>query len=141
MHCANKAEIVLNATPEQVWQKMTDLKSFPDWNPMTPSMVGECVEGAAIKGKIQMGPMQVPFPFKVTTVRPGDELRWEGGYRGLMYLDHRFILEDKGDGTTLLRHHEEFTGLAATGGMLANAANDVHASFDAALKQQLESIA
>lgn len=137
MHCANQEEIVLNATPEKVWQKITDLKSFPSWNPMTPSMVGELKEGAAIKGKVQMGPAKVPFPFKITTVRPNEELRWEGGYRGLMYLDHRFIIEDNGDGTSVLRHHEEFTGIAANG-LMVKTANGVHADFNAALEKQLE---
>jgi|SRR3954452_9040984 hypothetical protein len=137
MRCANTQEVELNATPEQVWAKITDFPSFPKWNPMTPKMAGEVAEGAQLKGKVKVGPVKAPFNAKITTLRPNEELRWIGGLPGVMVADHRFIIEDLGNGKTLLRHHEQFTGIS-TSGITVKVADDVHARFNAALKKQLE---
>jgi hypothetical protein len=137
MRYANKEEVELDASPEQVWQKITDFKSFPEWNPMTPAMAGDVAEGSQLKGKVQMGPVKAPFNAKITTLRPNEELRWVGGVPGVMIADHRFIIDDLGNGKSVLRHHEQFTGISVTG-ITIKVANDVHARFNAALKKQLE---
>ncbi|MGH2905703.1 MAG: SRPBCC family protein [Solirubrobacterales bacterium] len=138
MRYANKNEVELNVPPSVVWQQITDFKSFPEWNPMIPAMAGELAEGAKLKGKAQVGPLKAPFQAKLTTLRPNEELRWAGGVPGVMVADHRFIIDDLGNGRSVLRHHEEFTGVAATN-LTVKIANDTHARFNAALKKRIES--
>jgi hypothetical protein len=137
MRYANKNEVELNVPPERVWAKLIDFKSYPEWNPMIPAMAGDLTVGAKMKGKVGIGPVKAPFNCKLTTVRPNEELRWVGGVPGVMVADHRFIIEDIGDGKSVLRHHEEFTGISVTG-ITVKVANDTHARFNAALKKQLE---
>jgi hypothetical protein len=137
MLVANKHELRLDATPESVWQAITDFGSFPEWNPMTPTMAGELVVGAKLKGTVQVGPARVPVRVVLKTLRPAEELRWAGGIPGVMFADHRFVIEDLGDGASALRHHEEYSGIF-TNGMVIKLANDSQKRFNAALKQRIE---
>ncbi len=138
MTTANAEQISIDASPEKVWQVITDFQSFPEWNPMTPSMKGELSQGAKLKGMLGLGPLKVPFFPKLLTVEPTAELRWKGGVPGAFVADHRFIVEPNPDGGSILRHHEEFSGVFALKGPTVKTANRVHAQFNRACKQRAE---
>jgi hypothetical protein len=108
---------------------------------MTPGMKGELKEGARLRGKLGLGPATVPFFPTLLTVEPNVELRWKGGVPGAFVADHRFIIERLNDETTLLRHHEVFTGAFKPVGPLKSVPDQVHAQFNSALKRRAESTA
>lgn len=141
MTTANAEQITIDASPETVWAVITDFASFPEWNPMTPAMKGELTVGAKLKGTLGLGPLKVPFFPKLLTVDETNELRWKGGVPGAFVADHRFIVEAAPSGGSILRHHEEFTGVFALKGPTVKTANGVHAKFNAACKQRAESVA
>lgn len=141
MSIANTQSVKIKASPERVWQVLTDFKEFPAWNPMTPGMVGELKEGARLRGKLGLGPATVPFFPTLITVEPNVELRWKGGVPGAFIADHRFIIEPLDETTTLLRHHEVFTGAFKPVGPLKAVPDRVHAGFNSALKRRAESTA
>jgi hypothetical protein len=138
MPIANAQQVRINATPERVWEVITAFDTFPEWNKMTPTMKGELKVGGRLKGSIGAGPLKVPFYPTLLTVEPNVELRWKGGVPGAFTADHRFIVEDLGNGVTQLRHHETFAGVLALSGPTLKTANKVHANFNAALKQRAE---
>lgn len=140
MTTANKAQITIDASPATVWQVITDFEAFPQWNPMTPAMKGELALGASLKGMLGLGPLKVPFFPKLLTVDENSELRWKGGVPGAFVADHRFIVEAAPDGGSILRHHEEFSGIFALKGPTEKTANSVHAKFNAACKLRAESL-
>ncbi len=41
-----------------------------------------------------------------------EEITREGGLHGLFYGEHGFLLETKSENTTLLKHNEDFSGVA-----------------------------
>lgn len=141
MSIANTQSVEIKASPERVWQVITDFSEFPAWNPMTPGMKGELREGAKLKGKLGLGPATVPFFPTLLTVEPNVELRWKGGVPGAFIADHRFIIEPISEETTLLRHHEVFTGAFKPVGPLKAVPDRVHAGFNSALKRRAESTA
>jgi hypothetical protein len=141
MSVANTQSVEITASPERVWQVITDFAEFPAWNPMTPGMVGELKEGAKLKGKLGLGPATVPFFPTLLTVEPNVELRWKGGVPGAFIADHRFIIEQLDESTTVLRHHEVFSGLLKPVGPFQKVPDRVHASFNSALKRRAESTA
>lgn len=141
MSTANREEIRIKAEPARVWQVLTDFAAYPQWNPMTPFMRGELMEGAKLKGRLGLGPAKVPFNPTLLTVRPNSELRWKGGVPGAFIADHRFIIEQLDEQTTLLRHHETFTGAFKPFGPFGGIPDHVHAGFNSALKVRAESSA
>lgn len=141
MTTANKEQISIDASPETVWGVITDFKSFPEWNPMTPALKGELAVGAKLKGKLGIGSLKVPFFSKLQTIDRPNELRWKGGVPGAFVADHRIIIEAGPNGGSILRHHEEFTGVFALKGPTVKTANGVHVKFNAACKRRAESIA
>ena len=43
-----RAELMINAEPEQVWSVLTDAGSYEDWNPILVSVDGDFVEGQTL---------------------------------------------------------------------------------------------
>src|SRR3954463_11595807 len=73
-----KTSIDLDATPERVWEVLTDVPAYPDWSPGILS-----AEGAfAVGGRVVFGypPMHAllrsTVPVKVLEVTPGRRLRY-----------------------------------------------------------------
>jgi len=141
MSLANRESIEIKASPERVWQVLTDFAEYPLWNPMIPSMKGEVKVGAKLKGTVGLGPAKLPFLPTLLTVEPNVELRWKGGVPGAFVADHRFIIEQVDETTTLLRHHEQFTGAFKPFGRFNAVPDKVHAGFNSALKRRAESSA
>ncbi|WP_369134812.1 alpha/beta hydrolase fold domain-containing protein [Modestobacter sp. I12A-02662] len=103
----------IEATPERVWEVLTDLAAYPMWIPFIVR-----AEGAVAPGRRLTLTMQ-PVGGRATTVRPRlvevavhRELRWHGrlGLPGLMDAEHAFVLQPQDGGTRLL-HQETFRGL------------------------------
>jgi hypothetical protein len=103
----------IEATPERVWEVLTDLAAYPAWNPFIVR-----AEGAVTPGRRLTLTMQ-PVGGRAMTVRPRlvevavhRELRWRGrlGLPGLMDAEHAFVLQPL-DGGTRLVHLETFRGV------------------------------
>jgi len=41
--------VEISASPDQVWQVLTDFDAWPDWNVADPGFVGEMHEGAEVE--------------------------------------------------------------------------------------------
>ncbi|MBM7807508.1 hypothetical protein JOD57_003345 [Geodermatophilus bullaregiensis] len=107
------ADVDIDATPEQVWEVLTDLAAYPAWNPFILR-----AEGVVELGRRLTVTMQ-PVGGRATTLRPRlvevdvpRQLRWRGtsGMPGLMDAEHVFTLEPRGSGTRLVQQ-EDFRGV------------------------------
>lgn len=58
-HTLYRSEVVIEATPEQVWAVLMDLENYPLWNPFTIAMKSELKVGAAMEMKVAMQPWLV----------------------------------------------------------------------------------
>lgn len=100
------------ASPDQVWQILADLASYPQWNPFVVSATGELFEGERLHVRLHPpGARPVTVRPTLSSVVPGQELRWNGslGPRGLFDGEHTFRLQPLGRGTHFVQH-ERFTG-------------------------------
>lgn len=104
-----RTEILINATPEKVWNVLTDFSSYPKWNPFVKKLEGEVAVGNQIK--ITLPGMN--FKPRVLKFETNKELRWLGHllFKGLFDGEHIFILKDNQDGTTTFYHNEDFRGV------------------------------
>ena len=107
-----RTELDINASPQRVWQVLTDFARYPDWNPFIRKIEGRAVEGEKITIHITTpaGANRNYSP-KVTKVVAEQELRWLGKIPGLLSGEHIFSIEPASDNSVRLVHREVFIGL------------------------------
>ena len=109
-----KAQISIDASPEQVWQVLVDFSSYSSWNPFITSIKGYAKEGEYLNVTIESKPgSKMNFKPEILVLTPNEELRWKGKLfiKGLFDGEHYFILERQANGSTQFKHGEVFTGL------------------------------
>jgi hypothetical protein len=107
-------DIVIHATPQQVWKVLIDFMKYPDWNPFIRHAAGDIAIGARLDVRIHPpGGQPMKFRPMIRAVSPNRDLRWLGhlGLPGLFDGEHVFQLESLGTDRTHVRHSEEFRGL------------------------------
>ncbi|MEA1902363.1 MAG: SRPBCC domain-containing protein [Actinomycetota bacterium] len=136
-------EVEIAATPEKVWEVLTDLDSYEEWNAHIVSASGNVAKGDRLdlemttpKGK------KMRFTPFVTEAIPNRSFEWLGklGLKGVFDGRHRFDLEPTAKGIRLI-HGEEFTGVLSP--MIFRMIGDqTRADFEtmnAGLKERVES--
>ncbi len=134
------ATIQIDAPPMTVWAILTDLDSYPDWNPLFREASGQIAVGSRITLRSvhpANGRLMTVKP-KITAAHPGAELRWASSLPGIISGEHSFALSPAGNGTQVVQS-ESFRGLLVplSGKILARA----EASFtelNEALKKRVE---
>jgi hypothetical protein len=110
------AEIEIQASPDRVWEVLTDFDAYHQWNPFIVQATGQAVPGSRLELKMR------PSCGRTTTIRPevleadpGRKLRWLGRVLvpGLFDGEHRFTIQPTGPGRVRLTQHEKFRGLLA----------------------------
>ncbi|MGA4727309.1 SRPBCC family protein [Micromonospora taraxaci] len=135
--------IDIAASPQAVWEVLTDFAAYPDWNPFMRRIEGVPRVGSKLVVHLSPpGGRGMTFKPTVLAANPGQELRWLGklGVGGLFDGEHSFVLTANADGTTHLVHGERFSGLLVA--LLKGTLKNTHAGFGAfndALKQRVES--
>ena len=107
-------EIEIQASADRVWQLLTDIASFPEWNPFIRRASGEIRIGARLEVHIQpSGASGMTFRPTVLRAEPERELRWLGHLLipGLFDGEHIFTLESLGANRVRFVQREVFTGL------------------------------
>jgi hypothetical protein len=106
------ATIQIDASPMTVWAILTDLNSYPDWNPLFREASGQIAVGSRITLRAvhpANGRLMTVKP-KITVADPGAELRWTSSLPGIISGEHSFTLT-QADGGTRLVQAETFRGL------------------------------
>ena len=135
--------IEIEAPASRVWSVLTDTGSYPEWNPFIRRLEGELREGARLEVEIEPpGGRAMTFKPRVVAVEPGRELGWLGHLlvRGLFDGEHRFAIEDLGEGRSRFTQSERFSGLLVRpfAGTLAKTERGFEA-MNRALKERAES--
>jgi hypothetical protein len=107
-----RTEIEINASPEKVWQILSDFENFPSWNPFVVKVSGVPRVGETLKIDVQLPEsMKTSFTPKVLVAEPNKELRWVGTmplntFRG----EHFYQIEPLGENKIRFVHGEHFSG-------------------------------
>ncbi len=105
------ASTTIDASPETIWNILTDAAAYPAWDPTVLRIEGAIGPGEKIRPVIRLSPEQSP-PFKVTGFVPGREMTWRGGIRlGLLKIVRTYSLKPLEDGRTELSVQERIGGL------------------------------
>jgi uncharacterized protein YndB with AHSA1/START domain len=107
--CVVSAEIA--ATPERVWQLLTDADDMVRWNSTLTSMAGTIGPG----GRVSMGVPEAPgtvFRIEVTKFEPPSEMVWTQGNPIMFRGVRTYRLTTEPSGITKFEMIEVFSGLA-----------------------------
>ena len=134
----------VDAPAETVWDVLVDFEAYPEWNPRS-RITGTPAEGERLV--VAPGPEAEGMPTFKPRVRQADgtELRWLGHLyvRGLFDGEHRFVVEDLGEGRSRFVQSESFGGLLVRP-IMRLYGEDTRAGFEAvnaALKARAEAVA
>jgi hypothetical protein len=108
------AQVDIHATPDRVWEVLTDFAAYPEWNPFITQASGSARVGERLTNRMQpVGARGVNFRPTVLQADPGHRLRWLGRLLvpGIFDGEHTFTIEPLGDGQVRLVQHENFSGV------------------------------
>jgi hypothetical protein len=108
MDCAVRCTI--RATPERIWELLTDAPGFTRWNSTVSRIEGTIAPGETLKLEVPAAPGRV-FKPKVTGFEPGRSMVWSDGFAPMFKGVRTFTLTANDDGTTLFAMKEEFSGV------------------------------
>lgn len=146
MHHELHTEVEIDAPPEAVWQVLTDLDQYPDWNPFIVSAEGRAEVGEKLTNRMQPpGGRGITFKPVVTVVEPSLTFEWLGrlGLPGIFDGRHRFDLTPNETGGTVVTHSEQLDGILVRF-MRSSLDTETMAGFEAmnvALKDRVEAAA
>jgi hypothetical protein len=137
------SEINIDASPARVWQVLSDLDAYQEWNPFILQAAGRAEVGERLTLRMQ------PVGGSVRTLRPtvveareGELLHWLGrlGVPGILDANHSFALYDRDGGGTHLVQKEHFGGLLVpfVAGTLERGTLPAFARMNEALKRRAE---
>ncbi|MCY4195257.1 MAG: SRPBCC domain-containing protein [bacterium] len=135
------SDIVIEATPEQVWEVLTDFDSMPDWSSSLQGVVGDLSEGGQATAIYLNEGVAQEFPHI---------LSWEEG-RSFSWSDpivfapgivdhHRFVVDSTDGSATLFVQTDQLTGddAALPASVLAELLRGAYAQFNQELKAEVE---
>ena len=101
--------IDIKATPEVIWNILTNFKEYPNWNPFIKSITGTPKVGNQLVVKFE----DMTFKPTVLTSKKNIELKWLGHlfFKGLFDGEHQFYLKHNSNGTTNFTQSEQFSGI------------------------------
>ena len=139
------SSIEIAAEPQAVWEHLTDLSSFSEWNPFIPSAEGDLAVGEQLSLSMQSpGSRAMTIRPKITEIAPTQTFEWLGhlGFPGVFDGRHRFELHATATGTTLVQS-EKFSGILVRvfRRMLDSGTVDGFEVMNQALKTRVESAA
>ena len=83
----------ISATPQAVWDLLSNTSTYADWNPAVVSISGTIAEGNTVSLVSIVNPKRT-FKLNVTAVEPPHRMVWSDGmpfglFKGRTHLPHR----------------------------------------------------
>ncbi len=134
-----QATINIDAPAEKVWDALTNVAEWSQWEPNVTNVDGHVALDEKIT--VQTTLSDRAFPVTVSELIPNQKMVWSSGMPlGLFKGARTFTLTPKDNGTTDVKTHEQFTGLLLP--IIGRTIPDLQPSFNQfaeALKSRVES--
>lgn len=109
-----ETNIVIDSTPEKIWDVLTNFEEYELWNPFMTKVVGNAILGSKIEVNIKTisGKNRSYYPI-ITKCEINKELRWKGKsfLPGVFDGERVFVLKKSDDDKVSFSHKEIFSGL------------------------------
>lgn len=141
-----QSQFEIRATATQVWQVLTALDRYSEWNPQIPQASGTVGVGSRIALRLALpgkSPMDLVATFE--DVQPGALLTWRGHLLAPWFFEgyRRFEIRPAGDGAVSVTHVEDVHGLFAPvfGLLMGRAVQQSHTALNEALRARAQGAA
>ncbi|MCB0192396.1 MAG: SRPBCC domain-containing protein [Anaerolineae bacterium] len=105
-----RATTTISASPETIWQILTDAASYPEWDPNVERIEGQIAPGEKITAYTKLSPGRA-FPVTVTEFVPKQKMTWSGGMPlGLFKGERMFTLVPNDNDSITFTVREIFSG-------------------------------
>ena len=106
-----QTEIVISASPEAVWQVLTGVEQYKDWNPVFEYKGGQLKQGNKITYRVtEAENKSAVMSAKVIQLVQNKLLNQSGGLWGVITFDHTYTLTKVEQGTKVTIF-EKYTGI------------------------------
>jgi hypothetical protein len=108
------SEITIDATPDEVWDAITDFARYPEWNPGFSEISGRAEVGTKLDVTFaKEGGKGLTMHPTVLVADPGREFRWIGSLLVPWVFDgeHRFEIHEEALGRVRFVQAERFRGV------------------------------
>lgn len=108
-----EAAVDIPASPDTVWQVLTETDRYAEWNPFMTELSGRLAVGQRLTVIVRPGRRSMTFRPTVLAIEEGALIRWRGrpGVPGIFDGEHELRLAATPDGGTRFVQREVFTGL------------------------------
>ncbi len=108
-----KTEVIINAPKERIWDILTDLENYRNWNPFVIESKGKVKVGEKITNTMKNGDKNMTFTPQILKVKENEYFEWLGSlwFKGLFDGRHYFKLESLEVNKSKLIHGERFSGI------------------------------
>jgi len=140
---AIETHIIVDSTPEKIWDILTNFEEYGLWNPFMTKVEGDAKLGAKIKVQIRtMGGKERIYHPIITRFEINKELRWKGKsfLPGIFDGERIFLIDKSADNKVTFFHKELFSGLGVilVGNKLAENLGEGFEKMNLALKKRTE---
>ena len=113
--CASRqTEIIIPASPDKIWAVLIDTDGYKEWNPVFVPLTGrlEQVEEGEILTWLYTQPGQDPIETEMKVVKfvEDKQLNQQGGFWGILNVNHNWFLDPVPEGTRVT-NREEWSGI------------------------------
>jgi hypothetical protein len=120
--------VTIRARPEHVWDILTGLSRWPQWNTTVSRVTGEAALGRRVTVYLN-GTSGRAFPVRVVELTAPKRMVWSGGMPlGLFRGTRVFELSARETAVTVFQMSENYTGLLA--GLIGKSIPDLQPAFD-----------
>jgi hypothetical protein len=115
-----RTEVIIQANENKVYDIITNLEDYENWNPFIVRSEGKPVKGEKLINTMINGESKMTFKPKVKRTDTGKAFEWLGSlwFKGLFDGHHFFHIEKIDDKSVKLIHGERFSGILS--GMILN---------------------
>lgn len=134
---AFEATAVINAPIEKVWQVLTNVQDYPNWEPNVTKVEGDVALGNQIT--IHTAFSERAFPVKVAELVPHQKMVWASGMPFGLFKGARTFTVTQLEDSVKVHTREEFSGVLLP--LFSGQIGDLTPTFDAfakALKDKVE---
>lgn len=137
-----RTEIIINASPEQVWSILTDFAHYAEWNPFMTEVEGTAQKGSKLRNTMMNGGKKYIFKPTVTQCEPSKRFAWLGSLliKGIFDGHHFFEIIPLANNQVKLVQGEDFAGVLS-GWILRKIGTETRNNFirmNQALKERAE---
>lgn len=138
-----ETNIVIDSTPNKIWDILTNFDEYELWNPFMTKVMGNANLGSKIEVNIKTisGKKRTYYPI-ITKYETNKELRWKGKsfLPGIFDGERIFLLEKSNDDKISFSHKEIFSGLGVklVGSKLDESLRESFVRMNNALKVRAE---